>query len=217
MSDTNEALKIWSSLQPMIDRRIAEKTKSCIRSKKMIVVTAPNGSTIGVRDPMDTAVINIPYSSGLTYAKVGDSVWVQWYYDNASTMIAMYYGGGNSDMDIIMKSTPYSQITLLSAADTYMSLSDRTFTVQRRGYFIVVFITFQLIGSATTSGFVQIGTLPADLRPNRTYTLREPIQGKTTTVSLQIRQDGILNFARNTTDTGYIQTFFTVPVSDLYL
>ena len=217
MSDTNEALKIWSSLQPMIDRRIAEKTKSCIRSKKMIVVKAPNGSTIGVRDPMDTAVINIPYSSGLTYAKVGDSVWVQWYYDNASTMIAMYYGGGNSDMDIVIKSVNSKNGTWLSAADTYINSSYRTFVVQRRGYFVVVKVAFQLTGSATTSGFVQIGTLPENLRPDTSYQSQVPIQNSTTSVTLQITQEGVLSLYRPSTNTGFVRTVFTVPLASAYL
>lgn len=96
MNNTKEALEIWSALKPMIVKTIDERTKSCIRSKKMRVITAPNGSTIGVREPFDTVTYNIPYSSSLTGAVVGDTVWVQWYYDNASTMIAMSFGDGDT-------------------------------------------------------------------------------------------------------------------------
>lgn len=95
MDDTNEALKIWDALKPMVDREIKEKTASCIRSKKMTVTSAPNGTTIGVCEPFDTVTYRIPYSSAVSGAKVGDAVWVQWYFDNASTMIAMSFGDGD--------------------------------------------------------------------------------------------------------------------------
>lgn len=100
MDDTNEALKIWDALKPMIDREIKERTASCIRSKKMTVTSAPNGTTIGVCEPFDTVTYNIPYSSAVKGAQVGDAVWVQWYFDNASTMIAVCYGDGLNDYNI---------------------------------------------------------------------------------------------------------------------
>lgn len=100
MDDTNEALKIWDALKPMVDREIKERTASCIRSKKMTVISAPNGTTIGVCEPFDTVSYNIPYSSAVNGAQVGDAVWVQWYFDNASTMIAVCYGDGLNDYNI---------------------------------------------------------------------------------------------------------------------
>lgn len=93
MPNTDEAMKIWSALKPMIDKQIEEKTKSCMRSKKMNVTVAPNGSTIGVAEPFGDTV-QIPYLSSLSGAKVGDAVWVNWYFNNASTMIASSMGDG---------------------------------------------------------------------------------------------------------------------------
>ena len=98
MDDTNEALKIWGALKPMIDAEIAEKTTSCVRSKKMNVVSAPSGTTIGVCEPFDTKIYHIPYVSSLAKASVGDTVWVKWYFNNASTMIATSYGDGLDDV-----------------------------------------------------------------------------------------------------------------------
>lgn len=115
MDDTNEALKIWSALKPMIDAEIAEKTTSCVRSKKMNVVSAPSGTTIGVCEPFDTKIYHIPYSSAVSGAKVGDTVWVQWYFNNASTMIAMSFGGG--DIGFVAKT-----------GDTMTGPLDRTFS-----------------------------------------------------------------------------------------
>lgn len=93
--DTSEALKIWEALRPMIDTEIAEKTRSCVRTRKMVCTTAPNGSVIGVAEPFGNEV-KISYSSSVSNAQVGDAVWVQWYYDNASTMLAISFGDGSS-------------------------------------------------------------------------------------------------------------------------
>ena len=37
MSNTDEALKIWSAIRPMIDHEIDVKTRSCVRARKMTV------------------------------------------------------------------------------------------------------------------------------------------------------------------------------------
>ena len=93
MDQTAEALKIWQALKPMIDSEIKQQTSSCVRSKKMKVTSPPNGVTIGVAEPYGETH-NIPYSSALNNANVGESVWVWWFFGNASTMIALAYGDG---------------------------------------------------------------------------------------------------------------------------
>ena len=95
MSDVNEALKIWDALKPMIDKEIEAKTRSCVRAKKMVVKTPPNGSTIGVIEPYESSAVNIPYSSAVKDAEAGEAVWVQWFFGNASTMMAIAYGDGD--------------------------------------------------------------------------------------------------------------------------
>lgn len=93
MSDTREALKIWEAILPMVDKEIADRTASCVRGKKMIVTEEPDGDVIGVREPFGNT-IHIPYISTLSDAQVGDTVWVQWYFNNASTMHAVSFGDG---------------------------------------------------------------------------------------------------------------------------
>ena len=95
MSDVNEALKIWDALKPMIDKEIEAKTRSCVRAKKMVVKTPPNGTTIGVIEPYETNAINIPYSSAVKDVEAGEAVWVQWFFGNASTMMAIAHGDGD--------------------------------------------------------------------------------------------------------------------------
>ena len=90
---TREAQKIWNALRVMVDAEIDKRTASCVRSRKMTVMSTPNGSTIGVAEPFGQ-IVNIPYSSALANVKVGDTVWVDWKFDNASTMVAMATGEG---------------------------------------------------------------------------------------------------------------------------
>ena len=97
MSNTDEALKIWKALKPMIDQEIEKKTRSCIRAKKMTVTTSPNGSIIGVSDPWGDEIF-IPYSSAISGVRHGDAVWVWYFCNNASTMIAMASGNGQIDV-----------------------------------------------------------------------------------------------------------------------
>ena len=93
MSDTDEALKIWNALKPMVDRQIEAKTRSCVRAKKMTVTTAPDEDVIGVTEPYGEEIF-IPYSSEISNAQAGDAVWVWYFCNNASTMIALSMGNG---------------------------------------------------------------------------------------------------------------------------
>ena len=91
--NTREAQKIWNALRQMVREEIKSETASCVRAKKMTVTVAPNGTTVGVAEPYGSTV-QIPYSSAITLS-VGDTVWVWWYFGNASTMIAMAMGDGS--------------------------------------------------------------------------------------------------------------------------
>lgn len=100
-NEANEALKNWQSLVPALGPFVREETKSAVRRKKMDVATKPNGTKIGVKDPGDTTVISIPYQPACANVSVGQSVWVEWLYDNFSTAIAVTPGNG-------MITVPYS-------------------------------------------------------------------------------------------------------------
>lgn len=115
MSDTAEALKVWDALKPMIDKEIERRTRSCVRAKKMVVTTEPDGSVIGVAEPFGDEML-IPYSSLLSGAKMDDSVWVVYFFNNASTMIAMTTGNGQFRFPS-GSTTPESIETLLPDAN----------------------------------------------------------------------------------------------------
>lgn len=83
MNETQtEATRIWKTLLPNILDLIEERTKSCVRMKKLTVVTPPNGTTIGVMQPNDDThtIFNIPYLASLSNAKIGQSVFVAYWY-----------------------------------------------------------------------------------------------------------------------------------------
>lgn len=117
MANTDEALKIWNALKPMIDRQIEAKTRSCVRAKKMTVSTPPDGSLIGVTAPYQDEIM-VPYSSALSDAQAGDAVWVWWFFNNASTMIALTFGDGQPQ-------TPGSDAVPMPVGSIYMSVSNQ--------------------------------------------------------------------------------------------
>lgn len=77
-----EATRIWKTLLPIILDLIEERTKSCVRMKKLTVVTPPNGTTMGVMQPNDDThtIFNIPYLAGLSSAQIGQVVFVVYWY-----------------------------------------------------------------------------------------------------------------------------------------
>lgn len=80
---------------PQVLELIKQETQNCIRQKVVTVVTAPNGSTMGVMQPNDDThtVFNIPYSSTLSTVPVGTRVRINWTY-GMSNAIAVSLSDG---------------------------------------------------------------------------------------------------------------------------
>ena len=78
----NEAMRIWKMIEPKISEKIKQDTKSCVRMKKLVVVTPPNGITLGVMQPNDNTntIFNIQYIASLSDAQVGQCVFVIYWY-----------------------------------------------------------------------------------------------------------------------------------------
>lgn len=93
-SNDNEAVKIVNALKPFWKKWTSEWGRNCVRSKKMTVSTAPSVVTglIGVTDAFSDTECMIPYQNDVANAKVGDTVWVRWMYDNQQTMYAENMG-----------------------------------------------------------------------------------------------------------------------------
>lgn len=89
-----EAVQIWNMLRATVRKEIYNLTKDCVRMKKLTVVTAPNGTTLGVMQPNDTTIFQIPYVSSLSGVQVGQVVLVQYWY-GMSNAVAVSLGDGS--------------------------------------------------------------------------------------------------------------------------
>ena len=98
MSATEEALKIWKALKPMVNRQIEDKTRSSVRAKKITVTTPPVNGVVGVTETFCPEIF-VPCSASLSDLRVGDAVWVWYFFNNASTMIVLSRGNGQFSME----------------------------------------------------------------------------------------------------------------------
>lgn len=96
-NDQAEAVAIWREFRPQILELIKQETQDCIRQKVVTVVTAPNGTTVGVMKPNDDShtIFNIPYVSTLSNVSVGTRVRIQYSY-GMSNAIAVALGNGET-------------------------------------------------------------------------------------------------------------------------
>lgn len=80
MNGQNEAAAIQKALEPWVRKLIEDATRNCVRRRTVTVATPPNGSTMGVQEPFDPAVMDVPYYATLNNARVGDTVTIEWVY-----------------------------------------------------------------------------------------------------------------------------------------
>lgn len=78
MSGQEEVRAIQKTLGPWVLELVQAATRNCVRRKTVTVVTPPNGTTMGVQEPYDTAVMDVPYVAGMSGAKAGDTVTLEW-------------------------------------------------------------------------------------------------------------------------------------------
>lgn len=82
-----EAQAILKELVPWVRGQIEEATRSCVRRKTVTVATAPNGTTMGVREPFDDTIMDLPYVSSMSGAAVGDTVTIEWVYGLSNAVV----------------------------------------------------------------------------------------------------------------------------------
>jgi len=93
-----EALALWDALRPKVEQLIREKTRSTVRKKKMnlsaIDTTAQTVTVYEASNP--TSTITIPYRAwtGIESLTPGQSVIVEWIFDDLSTAVAVTPGRG---------------------------------------------------------------------------------------------------------------------------
>ena len=174
MSNSEEALKLWAALKPMIDREIEAKTRSCIRAKKMLVTTAPDGSVIGVSEPWGQEIL-IPYSTSLSAAAVGDTVWVWMYYSSATNAIAMAKGDGQIPFSYVQTVNVTGSSPVIAAEENYLyqcgEVSSVSFTPPSSGIAEVIFTSGSTAATLTLPNTVLVpdGFDPSSLDTNTVY------------------------------------------------
>jgi hypothetical protein len=132
-TDNNtEAVKIANALKPFAKKWFDEWGQSCVRSKKMTVSTAPNGSVIGVTDAFSDTEIFIKYMSSCSNAVVGDTVWCKWMFDNMQTLYASEIGNLRQSSSVYSNSASgnYAKVlTFGTDAQTSRNLFDMNASV----------------------------------------------------------------------------------------
>ena len=92
MSDLNkEALAIWNSIKPIIDKEIETKTRSMVQRRKVKVTTPPDSGTklVGVTEPFCDEIF-VPYLYGVASAQVGDVVWMEFMFGASNAFVSMF-------------------------------------------------------------------------------------------------------------------------------
>ena len=94
MNGQDEVRAIQKALEPWVRKLIDSATQNCVRRRAVTVVTAPNGQTMGVQEPFDDTVMNLPYLSALSGAQVGDTVTIEWVYGLSNAVVVGHGGSG---------------------------------------------------------------------------------------------------------------------------
>lgn len=98
MGDTSSVLSIWSSLSTKIKQFVGDLTKSAVRKKKMNIYSIDTlNQTVTVYESSNpTVLITVPYrvESAISRMSAGQSVMVEWTYDDFSTAVAVAPGKG---------------------------------------------------------------------------------------------------------------------------
>ena len=146
-----EAESFWESISSKVKQLVQGETKNAMRCERFDVITPPDGTVIGVRQPLGTREVFIPYSAEVATATAGDTVLVVWW-GSMSNAKAYYFGngyagssgGGGSTTDI-------GSITLTT-----------TWTQQADDW----------TQTATVSGATVTATSKVDLQPDTTVVLQ---------------------------------------------
>ena len=95
MSILSETNAFKNAVETVARQVVLEETRDCLRVKKAVVIAAPLGNSCTVRfvgEDTNSGGITIPYSSEVSGAVVGDSVWVLILYGSLRNAIAWKMG-----------------------------------------------------------------------------------------------------------------------------
>lgn len=120
----------------------------------------------------------------------------------------------NLGVDILMdKDTDAEGITWLSGSTTYVSSSNRTLVVYRRGKLGLIRCSINLTSTSTGTSYVDIGTLDAKFTPTTTIYYNAPIRDNSESAGIAIKNDLSVQLRHSNTTSGYLQFTMVYPLS----
>lgn len=134
MSDYNkEALSIWNSLKPIIEKEIDSRTRGMVQRRKAKVTTAPSmvTNTIGVTEPYGPEMF-LPFTSNIVSAVVGNLVWIEFAYGATNAVVVSFASADDKDMNVAGDLTVYGDATF-NGAISGISVSDVAGAVAEAG------------------------------------------------------------------------------------
>lgn len=168
--DAGAALALWDALKPKLRQMIREETRSAVRKKKMEILSInPSAQTVTVYEAANPGVtITIPYrkESGIGGMTAGQSVMVEWTYDDLSTAVAATPGQGWSGAAVEGYDSGYQNAVYETGFQDYGDTN--LLRYRRTGN------TVEIIGACTPTAEIEAGaaaqtifTLPAGYRPTQ--------------------------------------------------
>ena len=170
MTDGSEVLALWDALTPKLRQMIREETRSAVRKKKMNILSLDTANqTVTVYEAANPGVtITIPYrkESGIAGMSPGQTVMVEWTYDDLSTAVAATPGQGWSGTAIDGYDSGYQNAAYETGFQDYGDTN--LLRYRRTGN------TVEIIGACTPTAEIAAGsaaqtifTLPAGYRPTQ--------------------------------------------------
>lgn len=155
--NANSALAVWNALRPKIMQLIKAETKSAVRKKKMTILSIDTANqTVTVYEaanPSVTLTLHYRKESGVGAMSAGQSVTVEWTYDDMSTAVVSGPGQG------------WSTNTVDGSDTGWIDLNPVFY--RKVGNTVFVSCHSQVSSTPGSGTWTTINTLPAAVRPSR--------------------------------------------------
>lgn len=198
VTDGSAVLALWDALKPKLRQMIRDETRSAVRKKKMDIVSISAGNqTMTVREaanPDVTLTLHYRKESGAESLIAGQSVQVEWIYDDLSTAVISGPGQGWSADAAQNFDSGWQDFPFSSAFENYDS-ENNTLRYHRIGNVVELIGEAKPTAAIAASGSETIGTLPEGYRPGQNVSIECQGSQKTTWL-LTITAGGVCTFSR---------------------
>lgn len=203
--NANSALAVWNALRPKIMQLIKAETKSAVRKKKMTILSIDTANqTVTVYEaanPSVTLTLHYRKESGVGAMSAGQSVTVEWTYDDMSTAVVSGPGQG------------WSTDTVDGSDTGWIDLNPVFY--RKVGNTVFVSCHSQVSSTPGSGTWTTINTLPAAVRPSRRIDAACALGANSEIVgSVRIQANGSVDVypSASVTTTPYIAFSASYPV-----